>query len=506
MDQKRFDVFLSYNSEDREAVQAVAVHLADRAKMAPWFDRWELIPGEPWGEHLERGLKAAATCAVFVGKSGQGPWQTKELYAALDCQGNGPDFRVIPVRLPDAPSVPELPLFLSGNTWVEMSHLEDDDALWRLECGIRGVCPGRGRPRDGDDERITHPAPRPEVDPSSLMLPGGAVDVDSRFYIQREADEAVFSAIRKPRGLVTVRGPRQTGKTSLIQQAYVNTKKAARPLRSVFVDFQGLAFQDLESQEAVWRAVAVSAAAQLGVQPPMPDSWSSGPGVSYDRNITLFLERNVLASDAGPIVLFLDEVDRVFSTPLKEDFFPSVRAFFNRGAWDPPWKAVRWVLSTSSEPSFFIQDLTQSPFNVGLRIELDSFTAEQTAEFARRHGLTATDDLIGRIMDFTGGRPYLVHLLLYHMALDPASKDRLFDAESAGGGVFWDHLKHYQRQIQAEAGLCNAFQEIIAGNLCEDIRLAERLEAAGLVRRNADLSLACACGLYRNHFAGVPCP
>jgi hypothetical protein len=503
METKRFHVFLSYNSEDREAVQAIAVHLADRAKLTPWFDRWELIPGEPWGEHLERGLKAASTCAVFVGKSGQGPWQKKEMCAALDRQAKGPDYRVIPVRLPNAPSVPELPLFLSGNTWVEFSQLEDSDALWRLECGIRGVGPGRGRPRENDDERVGHPLPRPEVDPSALMFPGGAVDVDSRFYIHREADDTVFNAIRKPRGLVTVRGPRQTGKTSLIQQAYVNTKKTAEPLRPVFVDFQGLPSRDLDSLDVIWRAIAISAAAQIGSQPPLPDSWPTGPGASYDRNITCFLERNVLVSEAGPLVIFLDEVDRVFATPLKDDFFPSVRAFFNRGAWDPVWKAVRWVLATSSEPSFFIQDLTQSPFNVGLRVELDSFTAEETAEFARRHGLAASSDLIERIMDFTGGRPYLVHLLLYHMTLNPESEDQLLDAASAGGGILWDHLKHYQKQLQREPDLCKVFQEIIAGSRCVDFRLAERLEAAGLVRRSRDLSFVCAAELYRAHFLGV---
>ncbi|MCP4287759.1 MAG: TIR domain-containing protein, partial [Gammaproteobacteria bacterium] len=55
---------------------------------------------------------------------------------------------MIPVLLPDAPKQPELPTFLSGNTWVEFQEgLDVDDALWRLECGIRGESPGRGRPK-----------------------------------------------------------------------------------------------------------------------------------------------------------------------------------------------------------------------------------------------------------------------------------------------------------------------------------------------------------------------
>ncbi|GAK61316.1 methyltransferase type 11 [Candidatus Vecturithrix granuli] len=144
---KPYTVFFSFNSEDREAVEYLARYLADQANLRPWFDQWELIPGEPWVRNLERGLAASATCAVFVGKSGEGPWQKREVETALRQQVEHQDFRVIPVLLPDAPHQPTLPMFLSGNMWVDFrgKRLDDDDTLWRLECGIRGVAPGRGR-------------------------------------------------------------------------------------------------------------------------------------------------------------------------------------------------------------------------------------------------------------------------------------------------------------------------------------------------------------------------
>jgi hypothetical protein len=150
---KRYAVFLSYNSEDRAAVEQLAIYLQDRVNLHPWLDKWELIPGESWVENLERGLAESATCAIFVGQSGKGPWQEQEVKLALRQQVKNPDFRVIPVLLPDAPQQPELPAFLSGNMWVDFRNgLHDDDALWRLECGICGEPPGRGRPK-----------PQPEV-------------------------------------------------------------------------------------------------------------------------------------------------------------------------------------------------------------------------------------------------------------------------------------------------------------------------------------------------------
>lgn len=141
-----FDVFLSFNSEDREIVRSIAEHLYDNAQLKPWFDEWNPIPGESAIQNLERGLIAAKTCAAFIGESGQGPWQKPEVEVALRRQIGNASFRVIPVFLPGAPQKPELPPFLANNTWVDMrGGLEDDNALWQLECGIRGVSPGRGR-------------------------------------------------------------------------------------------------------------------------------------------------------------------------------------------------------------------------------------------------------------------------------------------------------------------------------------------------------------------------
>ena len=168
--EKSHDVFLSFNSEDKEAVECIAVYLEDETGLRPWFDQWEMIPGESVVMSLERGLSASKTCAVFVGKSGEGPWQRQEMESALQEQAKDPKFRVIPVLLPDFPhdaKKPTLPKFLSKNIWVSMRNgLEDTDALWRLECGIRGVRPGRGpRKITPKENRPVHPEPTAHPEP-----------------------------------------------------------------------------------------------------------------------------------------------------------------------------------------------------------------------------------------------------------------------------------------------------------------------------------------------------
>jgi hypothetical protein len=58
------------------------------------------------------------SAAVFVGKSGIGPWQSQEIYGFL-IEFQERQCPVIPVLLPDAPHKPQLPIFLRGMTWVD---------------------------------------------------------------------------------------------------------------------------------------------------------------------------------------------------------------------------------------------------------------------------------------------------------------------------------------------------------------------------------------------------
>ncbi|MCB9234662.1 MAG: toll/interleukin-1 receptor domain-containing protein [Bacteroidia bacterium] len=154
--EKKYDVLLCHNSKDKDFVRMVAEHLIDHAGLTPWFDEWDLIPGESLLEGIGRGLLDTRTVAVFAGPNGRGPWQVAEIRTALGQQINQPDFRVIPVLIPGAGGsltakaemgkTNSLDLFLGANLWVDLEKGLKDPPLWSLECGIRGVAPGRGRP------------------------------------------------------------------------------------------------------------------------------------------------------------------------------------------------------------------------------------------------------------------------------------------------------------------------------------------------------------------------
>lgn len=138
----QFDVFLCHHSPDKPAVKRIGEQLLQRG-IRPWLDEWELRPGQSWQRALEEQIESIKAAAVFVGPSDFGLWQQWEADAFLRefVRRHCP---VIPVLLPDIPGEvkPQLPVFLSGMTWVDFRKTKPDP-LDQLIWGITGQRPGR---------------------------------------------------------------------------------------------------------------------------------------------------------------------------------------------------------------------------------------------------------------------------------------------------------------------------------------------------------------------------
>jgi nucleotide-binding universal stress UspA family protein len=140
-EERPFDVFLSHNGKDKPAVRELAKALEARG-LKPWLDENELAPGRPWQEALEESIAKAGSAAVLVGADGLGPWETIEMRASLSLFVNERK-PVIPVLLPGCGEQPNLPLFLTQFTWVDLRDGLGDKGLDRLEWGITGRKPAK---------------------------------------------------------------------------------------------------------------------------------------------------------------------------------------------------------------------------------------------------------------------------------------------------------------------------------------------------------------------------
>jgi eukaryotic-like serine/threonine-protein kinase len=139
---RRYDLFLSYNSRDRDAVEKIHESLK-ALDLRPWFDRESLTPGRLWQEEAEEGLKSCRAAAVFIGPNGIGPWESLEMRVLLTRVARQ-GFPLIPVALPGAPAELELPAFLAELTWVDLRTGITEEKIADL---VRGIPKGKRRPR-----------------------------------------------------------------------------------------------------------------------------------------------------------------------------------------------------------------------------------------------------------------------------------------------------------------------------------------------------------------------
>lgn len=113
-----FDAFLCHSSTEKPAVRKINTELS-AGGVKTWLDEEQLGPGVPWQPELEKQIESVRAVCVFVGESGLGPWHDVEIRAFL-AEFVKRACLVVPVILPNAKGVPDLPIFLRQMTWVDL--------------------------------------------------------------------------------------------------------------------------------------------------------------------------------------------------------------------------------------------------------------------------------------------------------------------------------------------------------------------------------------------------
>src|SRR5215510_5980098 len=309
---------------------------------------------------------------------------------------------------------------------------------------------------------------------------GGAVPLDSGFYIVRPADEEFRAAIARQDSIVLVKGARQVGKTSLLARGLQQARKAGA--RVVLTDFQNLSAAYLESIEKLMLVLAKSFADQLDLDVYPNQIWDAdlSPGINLER----YLRRGVLPLTAAPIVWGLDEVDRLFTCDFGSEVFGLFRSWHNKRALDPegPWRRLTLAIAYATEAHLFITDLNQSPFNVGTRLALEDFSFEQVAELNRRYGSPLGDQAeVARYYRLVGGHPYLVRRGLYEMAAHEIKLAALEAQADHDDGPFSDHLRRLLVSLTQDTTLSEVVRRVLKGQPSVTTESFYRLRSAGLM-------------------------
>lgn len=246
-----WDVFVSYNGQDRPVAAALVAALRRRG-LDPFYDRERLTPGGTWMEALEQGVAASRSAVILLGPHGLGSWQQEELRLALSREKRQPGFSVIPLLLPGS----EPPLgMLAQRTWIELAP-GDETALDMLASAIRGEPPSVALQRASAEARD-----------SVCPYRGLAAfrEEDAAFFLGREAVVDELERRMAGRGLTALVGASGSGKSSIAQAGLSpRLRRAApgetpalavlQPRREPFVELAGqllgLLLPDLPPEEA----------------------------------------------------------------------------------------------------------------------------------------------------------------------------------------------------------------------------------------------------------------
>ena len=329
---------------------------------------------------------------------------------------------------------------------------------------------------------------------------GGAVPLESKFYVVRPTDDEFCAAIARRDSIVLVKGARQTGKTSLLARGLQQAREAGA--RVVLTDFQTLSAADLASADALYQTFAETLADQLNLDTDPVETWNGARGPS--TNLERFLRRDMLSAIDGPLVWGLDEVDRLFSVPFGSEVFGLFRSWHNKRALDPsgPWSRMTLAIAYATEAHLFITDLNQSPFNVGTRLALDDFDPSHVGDLNGRYGLPLAGAAeVARFHDLLGGQPYLTRRGLDEMSargLDLAT----FEAEAdRDEGLFGDHLRRILLGLSHDAELAETTHAVLAGRPIPSPDAFYRLRSAGVLSGGSASEARFRCRLYATYLA-----
>ncbi len=350
--------------------------------------------------------------------------------------------------------------------------------------------------------------PEDEQPPITLEYPSGAVNLSDGFYIERQCDRDLRYEIAHSGRTITMTGARQAGKTSLLiravhtavgQTAVGQTSVCSRNARLLYLDLQTVSRQSLATQDSFFQEMAYFIADELELSLDVVDKlW--GGRLSPGRKLTKLLDRVVLPDCKRPLILALDEVDRLLLTPYHADFFGLLRSWHNMRSRSPRWQQFSLLMAISTEPYLLIDDMQQSPFNVGLMVYVEDFSEDEVRELNGRYRSPLPDADIPRLYRLLNGHPYLTRVAFYAMVKDGLTMDELLQTAVSDHSPFTPHLR-YQRQLLSKSpALRAAMQQVLKNGRCDDETAQYRLLKAGLIRKEGT-AVVSRCDLYREYFA-----
>ncbi|AVH71412.1 AAA-like domain-containing protein [Nostoc sp. 'Lobaria pulmonaria (5183) cyanobiont'] len=345
---------------------------------------------------------------------------------------------------------------------------------------------------------VEQPTSKVKQNNSSVIFENtdGQVPLNSPFYIERpEVEIKCYESILQPGALIRIKAPQKMGKSSLISRILDYSKqKGYRP-----VSLNLWSKENLTDLNNFLQAFCATLSYELGLEDKIDQCWKRR--LSSQVNCTNYLKDYLLKNIDTPLLLGLDDIDKIFPYPeIAQEFFALLRAWHENGKNEEIWQKLRLVIAHSQEV-YVSLNVNQSPFNVGLSVEIGEFNATQIKELVQRHKLNWSDTQIGQLRGMLDGHPYLLRTALYQIATGNLTLEQFLKIAPTDEGLFRGFLHPYLSLLEEDILLKTALQKVIKSDIPVHLDYAQsfKLRSLGLIEFKEN-KVQCLCNLYRLYF------
>ncbi len=330
-----------------------------------------------------------------------------------------------------------------------------------------------------------------------FYVTGGTLKPGSASYVERPADGELLRKLRAG-DYCYVLTSRQMGKSSLM--ARCARRLGGEGVRTAVVDITQIGSKSEGlSAERWYYGVVYTVHRELGLSTPLKAWWQELAGLLPEQRFVEYFRDLALTADSEPVVVFFDEIDSLIGQPFAADFFAAVRSCYNARGREEVFERLTFALLGVATPDQLIHDTRRTPFNVGHRVEVTDFTAEQARPLGE--GLATDEDrrrhLLERILWWTDGHPYLTQLLCRHVAEAEREAEGPIEAPAQVDRVV-ETLLLAERALREESNLKYTAARLTAGGrgarprLRLYLRILRRQQPTGdsMARELAELKLS----------------
>ncbi|MEM7717436.1 MAG: AAA-like domain-containing protein [Cyanobacteria bacterium P01_A01_bin.68] len=359
--------------------------------------------------------------------------------------------------------------------------------------------------------------------PGKIILesPDSLVPLGSIYYIERGVEKLCYEEILQPDAFIRISAPQKMGKTSLI--ARILARGSFHKYLTANISLHYAETDIFSSIERFVRWLCINITRQLKINSKIDEYWDSEIGTLI--NFTIYLKSYILQEISQPLILAIDDAHKIFDYPaIAQDFLSMLRTWYEETKNNSNCQKLKIVLANSTD-CYVKLNTNRSPFNIGLIINLAPFEKVHVKKLLKLHNLKISDQEVIKMMDLTGGYPYLVRSIIYYSIRYKESIINLLETASKDTGIFSNHLREQLWYVHQNPKLLNAMQQVITYSgsslrnatrtiiaeygsenneerknfVSSDLEVIFKLKSLGLITLEGE-KIRVSCGLYKSYF------